>query len=525
MSLRRSAVRRIAAVAALAVASVITPLAGIAPDAAAEAPLSLSEIHSPTVVSFAEGRLDVFWTAPTGGLRQRFLRDGGSWSRAITRGGSLASQPAAVSWGPGRVDVFARGTDDRLKWRTRTAAGWSDWKSLGGALGSAPAVTSWAPGRLDVFVRWSDGKLYQRTLVAGSWRAWTSRGGILTSSPAAATWRKGRIDLVARTVDHKLVHRVYTLSDGWSRWRNLGDTAVGQPALVSAAPQRLDLFFRGPAGYMRRRSFLLSEGWFTSWIIGSKVFGSGPAATAIGEKVVLVARSYSKFYLTSRPEEYRLWRPWELIDPYLPFRGLGTWVDVLDYNDPELVPTTAVAVMKTWGDVRTLYLSTGRFDSAEDFYDEEAMAAWLDAAHAAGIRVVGWYVPGYGDLDRDVRRVVAIDDYVSPTGQRFDGIGVDIERFGTSGEVDLDTFNAAVVHTSRRCGPGRPRSSARSCPRRTPRIPATTGRASPGRGSARAATRWCRWPCGRSAATPTGARTPPSRCTTGWSGRSIAPRR
>jgi hypothetical protein len=91
--------------------------------------------------------------------------------------------------------------------------------------------------------------------------------------------------------------------------------------------------------------------------------------------------------------------------------------------------------------VGTLLLSTARFDSAANFYDRTEMGQWLDEAHKVGIKVVGWYVPAYGDMVRDVRRAVAIGNYVSPGGQRFDAVGVDIERFGASGEVDRDTFN------------------------------------------------------------------------------------
>jgi hypothetical protein len=128
-------------------------------------------------------------------------------------------------------------------------------------------------------------------------------------------------------------------------------------------------------------------------------------------------------------------------------RDLGTWVDVLDY--PTLTPEAAVADMRSRG-VRTLLLSTARFDSTDDFFDGAQLGRWLDTAHAAGLKVVGWYVPAYGDMDRDVRRTVAIDRYVSPHGQRFDAVGIDIERFGESGEVDRATFNASVVPHLRR---------------------------------------------------------------------------
>jgi hypothetical protein len=177
--------------------------------------------------------------------------------------------------------------------------------------------------------------------------------------------------------------------------------------------------------------------------IGDAVFTSGPGATAVGNDVRVAARRASGFlHEALRPTPTGTWSGWRVVDEYRPFRRLATWVDVLDY--PSLDPATAVADMSSRG-VQTLFLSTGRFNSTSEFHDEAEMAQWLEEAHRSGLKVVGWYVPAYGDMDRDVRRTVAIDRYVSPAGQRFDAVGVDIERFGPSGEVDRDTFNARVV--------------------------------------------------------------------------------
>jgi hypothetical protein len=416
--------------------------ASTGPASAAVIPLSAAEATSPAPVSFVAGRTDVFWTSG-GTLRQQFRPAGGSWSRVLARGGALRSQPAVVSWGPQRLDVFARGTDNQLKWRTRTAAGWGDWKSLGGTLTSAPTVASWAPGRLDVFARWTDNTMYQRTFAAGRWSAWQPRGGTLTSSPAATSWGPDRIDVVARTTDRDLVHRAFTTTGGWSRWRNLGGTWSAQPAIASPVARRLDVFLRGAAGRMRVKSFRLGVGWSSATLLGDIIFTSGPGATAIGDDVVVGALRANGFrYLRTRPSPTSTWSIWRIVDMYLPFRRLGTWVDVYDYAT--LTPSVAVADMKARG-VRTLLLATARFDSAADFYDRTEMGQWLDEAHKVGIKVVGWYVPAYGDMVRDVRRTVAIGNYVSPTGQRFDAVGVDIERFGASGEVDRDTFNSLVV--------------------------------------------------------------------------------
>jgi hypothetical protein len=44
--------------------------------------------------------------------------DGGAWRGWESLGGVLTSDPAAVSWGPNRIDCFVRGTDNAMwhKW-------------------------------------------------------------------------------------------------------------------------------------------------------------------------------------------------------------------------------------------------------------------------------------------------------------------------------------------------------------------------------------------------------------------------
>jgi hypothetical protein len=165
--------------------------------------------------------------------------------------------------------------------------------------------------------------------------------------------------------------------------------------------------------------------------------------------VRLVVRNNSRWYTSARTKVTGTWSKWRRIDALAPFRKLGTWVDVYDYH---LNPEAAVADMQARG-VRVLFLSTARFSSSGDFHDRELAGRWLDAAHKAGIKVVGWYVPGYGDMARDVRRTVAIGEFVSPGGQRFDAIGINIERFRNpgqppgqfAGEVFKDDFDRLLV--------------------------------------------------------------------------------
>jgi hypothetical protein len=127
------------------------------------------------------------------------------------------------------------------------------------------------------------------------------------------------------------------------------------------------------------------------------------------------------------------------------FRGLGTWVDLYDYS---VNPTTAVNDMKSRG-VDTVYLETARYNSADAFDHDAAVGQWIEAAHAAGMTIVGWYLPAYSEhLDADVARTAAIATYRSANGQRFDALAVDIEYKGETSSHE--EFNAGITEHLRR---------------------------------------------------------------------------
>jgi hypothetical protein len=127
------------------------------------------------------------------------------------------------------------------------------------------------------------------------------------------------------------------------------------------------------------------------------------------------------------------------------FRRLGTWVDLFDYN---LDPATAIAAMRSRG-VHTLYIETARYNSSSAFDYLAKIGNWVDRAHAAGIRIIGWYLPAYGTyMNTDVSRTVAIARYVSPQGNRFDGLAIDIEQ-KTSAQSRADWFTDIATHIRR----------------------------------------------------------------------------
>jgi hypothetical protein len=139
------------------------------------------------------------------------------------------------------------------------------------------------------------------------------------------------------------------------------------------------------------------------------------------------------------------------------YAGHGAWVDVYDFA-PQVLAAGASDVsavvdaddldaMATAG-VRTLYLQAA-FDSGgdPDVVDPEAVGAFLMGAHERGLRVVGWYLPRFTDVDRDLAHLRAVADFEAD-GHRFDGVAVDIEW--TDGVADSGERSARLVELSRR---------------------------------------------------------------------------
>ncbi|MEA2503483.1 MAG: hypothetical protein QOG36_526 [Actinomycetota bacterium] len=127
-------------------------------------------------------------------------------------------------------------------------------------------------------------------------------------------------------------------------------------------------------------------------------------------------------------------------DPIVAYRGLGAWVDWFDYGHPWTPDPASVVDQLAQRGVRTLFLQTGLWSQGPDILYPGGVDSFLDHAHARGIRVVGWYLPGFADIDHDIRASLAVLAYTSPSGQHFDGFAPDIE--------DLSAIQQAGRHTA-----------------------------------------------------------------------------
>lgn len=137
--------------------------------------------------------------------------------------------------------------------------------------------------------------------------------------------------------------------------------------------------------------------------------------------------------------------------PYFPpggveaFRGLGVWLDVLDWspsytNGAVSVRPAAVDRMADLG-VQTIYIQTSRYNRAEDIIDPAVLGQFIDKAHARGVRVVAWYLPTHEDQETDVRRLIAAANLP------VDGICVNIE---STNQPDVALRNARLLDLSNR---------------------------------------------------------------------------
>jgi hypothetical protein len=106
------------------------------------------------------------------------------------------------------------------------------------------------------------------------------------------------------------------------------------------------------------------------------------------------------------------------------FQGMGTWVDIYDSSWSD--PRAAVQAMAARG-VRTLYLETSNFRRGTPFVYKGQTAKFVDAAHAFDVRIVAWYLPGFLDVNEDLRRSLAAIRFETAKGNRFDAYGLDIE--------------------------------------------------------------------------------------------------
>jgi hypothetical protein len=110
------------------------------------------------------------------------------------------------------------------------------------------------------------------------------------------------------------------------------------------------------------------------------------------------------------------------VDPY---EGLGAWVDIFD-TKTWASPAGPIASMRAHH-VKTVYVETSNSSQREDVVRPGQLGVLVESAHAAGMKVVAWYLPSLISPGKDFRRAGAAIAFRTVSGQAFDSFALDVE--------------------------------------------------------------------------------------------------
>lgn len=110
--------------------------------------------------------------------------------------------------------------------------------------------------------------------------------------------------------------------------------------------------------------------------------------------------------------------------------GKGMWLMWQDWNTVGAAKIVATALADH---ISHLYLEVAT--THDGFYGKDALDSLLPLAHAAHIAVVAWVYTALSNPAADAAMTVQVAQYVTPTGDRVDGVAADIEDVLTNTAV------------------------------------------------------------------------------------------
>jgi hypothetical protein len=138
-----------------------------------------------------------------------------------------------------------------------------------------------------------------------------------------------------------------------------------------------------------------------------------------------------------------------VVDERSPYAGVGTWLSryrfTREFGGAAPPVTPAVVDAMAEAGIRTIYLQPAADDPRyPGLLSTDLLGDFIVRAHARDMQVVAWYLPRFGDIAGDLRRLEAIAEF-RVDGQGFDAIAVDIEF---TDAVELAPRNAALIDLS-----------------------------------------------------------------------------
>jgi C1A family cysteine protease/acylphosphatase len=257
-------------------------------------------------IGYGECGIDT-WIGPYGASGLAIAEQPKAWSGWASLGGVLTTDIAVFENADGRLEIFARGTDNAVwhNWQTAPNGGWSGWASLGGVVLTAPAVGRNNDGRLEVFAKGTDGAVWHnwQTAPNGGWSGWASLGGVITSEITVASNADGRLEVFVRGTDNAVWHNWQTApSGGWSGWNSLGGVITSDICVGRNADGRLEIFAKGTDGAVWHNWQTAPNGGWSGW---ASLGGVITSDIAVGQN------ADGRLELFVRGTDNALWHDWQ----------------------------------------------------------------------------------------------------------------------------------------------------------------------------------------------------------------------
>lgn len=254
-------------------------------------------------ITDATGRIHIFVRGSSG---EPFVRaqaganQPNTWGPYYPMKGLITSDIAAAKHKDGKIQIFARGTNNALftNSQTCTTCGFGGWVSLGGNLASDPTAVTGSDGRVRVFYRGSDRATWVLAQTAenngSSWTPHYSLGGIATSNVTATKLKDGRMIIFARGNDNAGWYYPTNADNTFSvGWRSLGGLLTSDITAMQYPDGRMHVFARGTDN----QPYVLAQydtanalSWTTWYGMGGLVSSNISAAKQLDGRIVIFAR-------------------------------------------------------------------------------------------------------------------------------------------------------------------------------------------------------------------------------------------
>jgi hypothetical protein len=187
----------------------------------------------------------------------------------------------AVSWGPGRLDLFGLSPDGLVLHKAFNGQDWwpgvDQWNPIGDRTIHRPVAVSVKPNCLDVYAVGDDNHLWTKWWDGTAWGLgpgildWMDLGGELKCEPAVASWGPDRVDLFALPLNGSgvLLHKCWSAQAGWwpsaEGWDPMWGPPVEiqTPVVVTRGPESLELVALGEDRHLWHKAFY-SGTWLPS---------------------------------------------------------------------------------------------------------------------------------------------------------------------------------------------------------------------------------------------------------------------